>query len=80
MKYNRNLLQLLLLPILSMILYSCSIKEKESEQILPNILFIPVDDLRPDLGCYGDPIAVTPSIDKLAEEGVTFTRTYCQQA
>ncbi len=80
MKYNRNLLLLFLLSLLSMILYSCSIKEKDSEQILPNILFIPVDDLRPDLGCYGDPIAITPSIDKLAQEGVTFTRTYCQQA
>ena len=80
MKYKRNSLLLLLLSLMSMILYSCSIKEKESEQILPNILFIPVDDLRPDLGCYGDPVAFTPSIDKLAQEGVTFTRTYCQQA
>jgi len=59
------------------ILYSCS---TEKIQQRPNILFIPVDDLRPDLGCYGDEVAITPNIDKVAEQGVTFTRTYCQQA
>ncbi len=46
----------------------------------PNILFIPVDDLRPDLGAYGDTVAITPNIDRLAGNGLVFTRTYCQQA
>lgn len=46
----------------------------------PNILFIPVDDLRPDLGCYGNSIVKTPNIDKLASNGVVFNRAYCQQA
>lgn len=46
----------------------------------PNILFIAVDDLRPELGCYGSPIAVTPHLDKLADEGLLFNRAYCQQA
>ena len=46
----------------------------------PNILFIPVDDLRPELGCYGNTIIKTPNIDKIAARGVTFTRAYCQQA
>ncbi|NJL30544.1 MAG: hypothetical protein HC898_02315 [Phycisphaerales bacterium] len=32
----------------------------------PNILFIAVDDLKPVLGCYGDPIAKTPNLDRLA--------------
>lgn len=45
-----------------------------------NVLFIAVDDLRPELGCYGHPLAKTPHIDKLASEGFRFTRTYCQQA
>ncbi|HUW92006.1 MAG TPA: sulfatase [Bacteroidales bacterium] len=45
-----------------------------------NVLFFFVDDLRPNLGCYGDKTAVTPNIDKLAMSGVTFTHAYCQQA
>ncbi|SMP41454.1 Arylsulfatase A [Neorhodopirellula lusitana] len=46
----------------------------------PNVLFIAVDDLRPELGCYGSPIAVTPNMDRLASQGLLFNRAYCQQA
>jgi len=46
----------------------------------PNVLFIIVDDLKPILGCYGDPFVKTPNIDQFAKEGVVFTNTYCQQA
>ena len=45
----------------------------------PNILFIAIDDLRPELGCYGSKYAITPNIDKLASRGRLFERTYCQQ-
>ena len=44
----------------------------------PNVLLIFADDLRPVLGAYGDPIARTPNIDRLARDGTKFTRAYCQ--
>ncbi len=46
----------------------------------PNILFIAIDDLRPELGCYGSKVAVSPHMDALAKEGLLFNRAYCQQA
>lgn len=46
----------------------------------PNVLMIAIDDLRPMLGCYGDPIVKTPHIDELASGGMLFERAYCQYA
>ena len=45
-----------------------------------NVLFIAVDDLRPETGCYCNPLAHTPNIDRIAARGVVFNRAYCQQA
>jgi choline-sulfatase len=53
--------------------------EAESRRSL-NVLMIAVDDLRPDLGCYGTAVAKTPHIDRLAARGVVFGHAYCQQA
>jgi arylsulfatase A-like enzyme len=46
----------------------------------PNILFISVDDLRPEIGCYGNTVIKTPNIDRIAARGIVFNRAYCQQA
>lgn len=52
----------------------------QPQAVRPNVLFIGVDDLRPALGAYGDPIAITPNIDRLARGGVTFLQAHVQQA
>lgn len=46
----------------------------------PNVLFVIIDDLRPELSCFGVEGIKTPHLDQLAGEGMVFTRAYCQAA
>ncbi|MEM9479067.1 MAG: sulfatase [Verrucomicrobiota bacterium] len=46
----------------------------------PNVLLLLVDDLKPAIGAYGDPVAKTPHLDKLAASGMQFDLAYCNQA
>jgi N-sulfoglucosamine sulfohydrolase len=46
----------------------------------PNILLIVSEDNGPELGCYGDPCAKTPNLDRLASQGIRFERAFVPQA
>ncbi|MEW7280339.1 sulfatase [Aquimarina sp. 2201CG1-2-11] len=50
-------------------------KKEEVKKTSPNILWIYVEDISPDLGAYGDPLANTPQLDAMAKQGVRFTNT-----
>jgi iduronate 2-sulfatase len=51
-----------------------------ASQTKPNVLLIIVDDLKTELNAYGSSRAITPNIDALANEGVTFLNAYCQMS
>ena len=70
MKLTLRTTGFLLLP---QILFSCY-NNQQSEP--PNVLFICVDDLRPELNCYGNSIVKSPNLDKLASEGCIFTNHF----
>jgi len=78
MNKQKIIVTLLLLSTMftcSLLFTSCS-----KEMPKPNILFIAIDDLRPELNCYDQSHIISPNIDQIAKEGVLFNRAYCQSA
>ena len=64
---------------IALTLASCSVQPEKLNTDQMNILFINVEDLASTaVGCYGNPMVKTPHIDKLAGEGILFSRAYCQ--
>ena len=70
-----------LVLVSTLLLYVQSCKTQHNKANTPtlkkNVLFIMVDDLRPELGAYGANHIISPHIDKLAKNGVAFNRAYC---
>jgi iduronate 2-sulfatase len=64
------------LHLLVTLLASFNIGFSQSKPL--NVLFIASDDLTSAIGCYGDPVAVTPNLDRLSSMGVRFDNAYCQ--
>lgn len=62
------------------LLILCSVSSATPPKPRPNVLFIASDDLRMNVGCFGDSVAKTPNIDRLAKRSMLFDRAYCQQA
>ncbi len=62
-------IMLFIFVLISLLVLACKTKDENRK---PNILFIAVDDLRAELGCYGSPVVKSPNIDKLAAEGILF--------
>ena len=68
---HRTLIHSLLLLALSFGQFA-----EAAEKPRPNILWLSCEDISPHLGCFGDPHAITPNIDRLATEGVRFTNAF----
>lgn len=62
---------------LALLLFAFCLTSQSFAANRPNVLFIAVDDLRPELACYGKQHIHSPHIDKLAESGTLFERAFC---
>tara|TARA_B110000003_G_scaffold83922_1_gene85879 strand:+ start:17243 stop:18649 length:1407 start_codon:yes stop_codon:yes gene_type:complete len=70
-----------LILVLSILFFGCKTTKENNQKNSPstkkNLVFIIVDDLRPELSIYGQNHIVSPNIDALAKTGVSFNRAYC---
>ena len=69
-----------LLTALSLAAIAIPSRAADTNPQKPNVLFLIVDDLRPELGCYGQDYIKSPNIDRLAGKGMVFNRAYVQQS
>lgn len=76
MLFSKTVLRFLAFACISLTVHA---SETSDDKHL-NVLFIAVDDLRPEFGAYGADHVVSPNLDKFAAESMLFNRAYCQQA
>lgn len=77
----RSVFSLLTMLLLSMLLAAQRMPGATSAPKAPDILLVSIDTLRADhVGCYGHPLNTTPTIDRLAREGIRFTRAISQSS
>ena len=76
-KNFQNLLSILFIGFTITSLFSQSMKSNQQKQ---NVILILVDDLKPNLGVYGDNFSKSPNIDQFAREGIRFNLAYANQA
>lgn len=43
----------------------------------PNVLYVILEDIGPNLGCYGEPLVKTPTLDAIAAQGIRFANVFC---
>lgn len=60
--------------VLSVGVSACLVAAKEQKR--PNILWLVSEDNNPILGCYGEPLARTPNLDRLAQGGILYRKAY----
>jgi len=70
----------MLLLAVTLVTFATSSEQVTAKENKLNVLFISVDDLNTDIGCYGGEHVKTPNMDRIAKMGVRFDRAYCQVA
>ena len=77
---NRLMLIVIAMLGLTGVAEACPQGETSQAKSRLNVLFVSVDDMRPAIGCYGNPDIKTPYFDAFAKTGTTFLKAYCQSA
>jgi len=84
-----KMLKVISLLLISIVLSCSTVKNEKTTPVVKvanqqkqklNVLFIAIDDLKPTLGVYGDEYAITPNLDKFAENATVFNNNQCQWA